>query len=92
MDGKCLEQCIVYKATVTSGEVKRVYYGSCEGTFKERFGNHKKSFKHEEYKEETKLSQYVWELRNSNQQYEIAWSIEKSANPTNQQHENVTSV
>ena len=81
LDGKCLISCIVYKAEVTCVEGKRVYYGSCMGPFKERYRNHKKSFNNRTYSEETKLSKFVWELKDKNEQYEIAWSVEKKCVP-----------
>ena len=81
LDGKCLISCIVYKAEVTCVEGKRVYYGSCMGPFKERYRNHKKSFNNRTYSEETKLSKFVWELKDKNEQYEIAWSVVKKCVP-----------
>ena len=81
MDGNCLVSCIVYKAEVTTNQTKKIYYGSCSSTFKDRYNNHTSSFRHKSKKEETKLSQYVWELKNQNQQFEIAWSIEKKCSP-----------
>ena len=81
LQGNCLASCLVYKAEVSTTREKKVYYGACSGTFKERFGNHKSSFRLEKYKDDTRLSQYIWKLRNENQQYEIAWSIEKQCMP-----------
>lgn len=81
MNGKCLTSCVVYKAEVFTKNAKRVYYGSSMGPFKERFNNHKKSFKYKKYREETKLSKFIWELKDSNEQYEIAWSIAKKCAP-----------
>ena len=77
LNGKCTESCIVYRAEVKSDEEEKTYYGACVGPFKERFRNHKKSILREEYREDTKLSKYVWELKDKNKQFEIAWSIVK---------------
>ena len=59
---------IVYKAKVTSSNQnyqEKVYFGSCETTFKKRFSNHKKSFNLKEYKNETELSNEIWWIKNS---------------------------
>ena len=47
LEQKCLTTDIVYKAKVTSRNrnyQEKVFFGSCETTFKKRFSNHKKSF------------------------------------------------
>ena len=47
LEQKCLTANIVYKAKITSSNQnyqEKVYFGSCETTFKKRFSNHKKSF------------------------------------------------
>ena len=51
------------------------YIGMTANTFKERFYNHKKSFTNDKYEKETKLSKHVWNLKKSNKQYSISWSI-----------------
>ena len=63
MDGKCLSSSIIYEATVTqeSGSVKK-YYGLSEGSFKLRYGNHKKALDRR-YENDTELSKYVWTLK-----------------------------
>ena len=81
MNGNCLTSCIVYQAHDKTKNEEKVYYGSCMGSFKERFANHKKSFKNKVYKEETKLSKYLWGLNEQNIQYEIAWSIAAKCRP-----------
>ena len=80
MPGNCRAKCIVYKAEVTSeNSDKKVYYGSCEPEFKIRYRNHKKSFLHERYKNDTELSKYLWTLKQQNKQYQIAWSVHDRA-------------
>ena len=44
MDGNCLSECIIYKASVNTTTSKYCYV-TCENTFKERFNNHKCSFR-----------------------------------------------
>ena len=39
------------------------YIGLAETTFKKRFSNHKKSFNHERYENETELSKQYWKFK-----------------------------
>ena len=81
LDGSCRKACIVYKATVTSGTSTKFYYGASEGDFKQRYYNHTKSFLHTEYRTETELSEHIWNLKNQNKQFKIAWSIAATSSP-----------
>ena len=80
MKGKCLSSQVVYKATVNSEDASVSYVGLAGGTFKERFNNHKKSFKNIAYQRETELSKYIWGLKNDNKDYVIEWEILKKSN------------
>ena len=42
---------------------KKVYIGSTQDVFKKRFYNHKCSFTHETYKNNTSLLKYIWEIK-----------------------------
>ena len=55
MDGNCLSECLIYKASVITTANKH-YYGTCENTFKERYNNHKSSFRNESREKKTELS------------------------------------
>ena len=81
LQNRCLETSLIYKATVKSENVERVYVGCTEGAFKYRYANHLKSFKHRTYSNETELSKYVWKLKDENEQFKIAWSIERKSAP-----------
>ena len=82
LDGQCLTECVVYKATVSVPQKPdKHYYGLTEGQFKTRFNGHTHSFREEEYRNETELSKQIWELKDSNQPYKIAWSIVQRASP-----------
>ena len=61
-DGLCREKNVVYKATVVSSGTEPVetYIGMTAPPFKERYGNHKKSFKHQRYSTETALSGHIY--------------------------------
>ena len=75
LQGKCLEDNIIYKAVVNTPQ-KAEYVGCTTTSFKLRYGNHKKSFTHEEHQHNTTLSSYVWE-KNLNPTPDIQWSILK---------------
>ena len=83
MNGKCLSKAIVYKATVKTDNAQVYYVGITGGTFKERYGNHKKSFKHEKYSKDTELSKHIWDLKKRGTQYEITWEIMRQSNTNN---------
>lgn len=76
LDGGCLVNNVVYKATVatTPGETK-VYIGMTEHSFKSRYNNHKLSFKHRKHSHDTVLSKYIWDLKDNNTDFSIKWSI-----------------
>ena len=87
LDNRCLEQGIIYQATVTqpNSNMKDTYVGLTADPFKMRYNNHKKSFKHEKYSTETTLSQHLWTLKRENSQFDISWKIidrGKSYSPT----------
>ena len=66
---------VVYKASVENKNKKKaVYIGSTTTTFKLRYSNHKKSFNHEKYKNDTTLSTYLWE-NNIQNDPNIKWKI-----------------
>ena len=70
----------IYKTKVTSSNQnyqEKVYFGSCETTFKKRFSNHKKSFNLNEYKNETELSNEIWRIKNSADHPKVKWKIVK---------------
>ena len=78
LQNKCLEKCLVYKATVLKSN--KFYIGITESEFKKRLANHRYSFKHESGKTSTTLSQHVWEIE-ENPEPKIKWEIIKFAKP-----------
>ena len=81
LDGKCLSQCIVYKAEVETANTKSTYYGASEGEFKFRYNNHTKAFRLRKYENDTELSKHVWKLKDDNTPFTLTWSIESRAKP-----------
>ena len=63
LDGKCLTDSLVYKATVkTTGNKEKLYLGLASTNFMSRFTNHKSSFNHKDQAHSTSLSTYIWKL------------------------------
>ena len=54
------------KAKITSklrNYDEKLYYGTSEGTFKQRYENHKKSLNHEKHRTDKELSKVYWRLK-----------------------------
>ncbi|MEC8568739.1 MAG: hypothetical protein VXY56_10740, partial [Pseudomonadota bacterium] len=77
----CRTKGVVYKATVISEQARKSYIGLASTTFKQRYANHKSSFKLANKRNATALSQYVWELKDKNIDFEISWEILKRIRP-----------
>ena len=57
---------------------KKSYMGSMQGTFKQRYYNHKSSFALEIHRHKTNLSNYVWKVKNKfGIDLELKWEIVK---------------
>ena len=86
MNGACLS--LVYYATINCNNKNykpKLYKGSCETSFKNRYSNHKKSFNVPLYKHDTKLSTEYWNLKMKQLNPQISWKIKgiyKSYIPT----------
>ena len=77
LGGKCLEKNVIYQAKVTQisdPSKTETYVGLCMTTFKDRFRNHKTSFKHRK-NSNTTLSSHIWDLKDQNIDYELTWKI-----------------
>ena len=70
---------IQYIQSVKTRNKTCTYLGLAANTFKERLGNHKLSFNHQKYEQNTNLSKHIWELKNKKEPYEISWSNVASA-------------
>ena len=79
LDNKCLTPRIVYRADVTNDQTQeqKFYYGISDTPFKERYENHKKSFRHKEYSTEADLAKYCWELKDKGTVPTVNFSIAK---------------
>ena len=82
LDGKCLSESIIYKASVSApGTTTMVYSGLTANTFKKRYADHKISFDHERYRSKTALSIYLWELKDRGLPVSVKWEIAHQATP-----------
>ena len=73
-----LNICYWEKYVLSPDKPNKVYLGTAEGDFKKRFYNHRKSFNNEASANDTTLSKYIWELKEtSNLSLTLVWSIAK---------------
>ena len=83
MEGKCLTECILYKASVSSLNEAKHYLGTAKDQFKTSYNNHKTSFKNRTHRKDTELSKYIWMLKDKNINFTIKWRIAATAIPYN---------
>ena len=64
LDNKCSTANIVYKAVVSApSKPDKKYFGVAETSFKDRFRNHTRDFRHKKYVNSIELSKYMWKLK-----------------------------
>ena len=92
LEGKCRSNAIIYKATVTTEDESETkeYIGSTETEFKLRYSNHKYSFNNILRQTATKLSQYIWKLKNEEKEPKIKWKFSGSHVRTSAGHASAT--
>ena len=76
----CLSEYLVHNAVVNTSKTKN-YYGTCEKSFKERYNNHKSSFRNKSHQKRTELSNYIWELKENDENYTTDWLIAMKSHP-----------
>ena len=83
LNGQCQVADIIYKCTVLSPDKpNKAYLGTTESDFKKRFYNNRKSVNNEGSANDTTLSKYIWELKEtSNSSPTLVWSIAKKVPP-----------
>ena len=64
--------------TTDKDDTGKNYIGPTEGTFKQRYTQHKLSFRHRKYANRTELTKHIWKLKENHENYKISWSIERS--------------
>ena len=70
-----LTSSVVCNANVTtkSDTIGKNYIGLMEGTFKQRYTQHKLSFQNRNYSNGTELSKHIWTLKDSNTNFTIKY-------------------
>jgi len=84
LNGKCLEKSVIYMCNVKASEQDEGlnYIGLTENRFKERWYQHKNSFKYENKALSTELSKHVWKLKKKGILEPIlTWAIIDHASP-----------
>ena len=81
LEGKCRTSSVIYKATLSTNNSTKHYYGCCEPEFKSRFYNHKQSFKFKNKANATELSKAVWQAKDAGNEPQIKWSIVTRTTP-----------
>ena len=61
----------------------KIYYGISGTKFKTRFSNHKKSFNQEKHKDDTQLSNELWNIKASKEEPVLVWKILGQYQPYN---------
>ena len=78
LNGQCQVTDILYKCNVLSPDKPN----KVEGDFKKQICNHRKSFNNEDSANDTTLSKYIWELKEtSNSSPTLVWTIAKRVPP-----------
>ena len=77
LNGECQTPSVIYRADVVNNfnDEEKFYFGSADTTFKERYRNHIRDFKHEKYENSTELAKYLWQLRSDNISFSFKWTI-----------------
>ena len=79
------EYCIPSKYNgKLSGYKEKVYLGVSETTFKVCYGNHKKSFTKQHYKNNMELSKEYWKVKQQNRIPRMKWRVLRKCHTYNQ--------
>ena len=80
LENKCLTPRIVNKADVTNNKTddNKYYYGISDTPFKDRYENHKTSFRHRSHLTASDMSKYYWKLIDNGAVPMIKFSIAKN--------------
>ena len=85
LSNQCEIANIIYTAKITSNlrnYHEKIYHETNEGTFKQRYGKHKKSVNHEKRRANTELSKEYWRLKELKAKPHVKFYILKRCRPT----------
>ena len=74
----------VYKAQVETNDginelSTKVNFGISETEFTTKYNNHTMSFRNRTHESDSKLSKFIWSLKDQNKEFDIKWSIFKKS-------------
>ena len=83
LNGNCPLSSLIYQATITRKEssTAETYIRLTENDFKNRYRNHKASFRHTKHENSTELSKHIWVLKENNINHFISRRILSSRSP-----------
>ena len=81
--GQCMTKNLIYQTTVDEQNSTETYVGLTGNTFKKRWTAHKSTFRKEERRTATTLSQHIWNLKAEGKEYSLSWKIIGRAKPFN---------
>ena len=75
---------IVYKAEVETNDginelSTKVNFGISETEFTTKYNNHTMSFRNQTHECDSKLSKFIWSLKDQNKEFDIQWCILKKS-------------
>ena len=75
LDGDCCKKNVIYQAEViTEDGIIGFYIGSTSQTFKGRFSGNRTIMNNPKYREKgSKLSKFIWKLKDEGTNYQIKW-------------------
>ena len=79
LDGRCLQESVVYSSKVVSNVGTREYIGVTKNTFKERWDGHNFDARHIGSRHRTTLANHIWTLKENNVPFVQTWAIESNA-------------
>ena len=74
LQNQCLSSNIIYQASVKrlDNVATETYTGLTSKSFRERWTNHKTSFRLQTHQNESKLSVYIWDIKSQGVDYELS--------------------
>ena len=77
LNNNCLTSGVIYQAIVTRQDTmaEESYIGLTANTFKTRFNQHVATFKNEDKRNSTSLSEHIWQLKTNKVPYSIKWGV-----------------
>ena len=74
---------LIYQTTVNEQNSTETYVGLTGNTLKKRWTAHKSTFRKENRRTSTTLSQHIWKLKDEGKEYSLSWKIIGRAKPFN---------